>query len=258
MFSTDRSVETLVEGERAVLQGIGCQIASGSGKIAFNEWMFSVAASRYDLGTRCLSLGRDASWKRQLLELLPNDNEQLSFLDLACGTGDVALMIKGRYPNSRVQGVDLSENMLLKARLKPRADRVTFTRADMCRLPVAGNSIDVVTGSYALRNAGDLDEALAEIARVLKPGGIGVFLDFNKLQGSIRSRLQYAVIKLWGSLWGTLLHLNPSVHGYIADSLKQFPPGPDLIERFRDQGMELANDKIMALGAIRLWTVRKL
>jgi demethylmenaquinone methyltransferase/2-methoxy-6-polyprenyl-1,4-benzoquinol methylase len=239
-------------------QSISRQIASAHGKMAFNVWMFSIAASRYDLGTRCLSLGQDACWKRQLLELLPRSDELLSFLDLACGTGDVALLIKERYPNSWVQGVDLSADMLLKARLKPKANQVSFTQADMCRLPVASNSVDVVTGSYALRNAGDLNEALAEIGRVMKPGGIGIFLDFNKLPGSIPSCLQYVLIKFWGSLWGTLLHLNPSVHGYIADSLKQFPSGPDLIELFRRHKMQLANDKILALGAIRLWAVRKL
>lgn len=241
-----------------MFQNIGQQIASSSGKTAFNEWMFSIAASKYDWGTRGLSLGQDASWKRQLLELLPPNDAPRSFLDLACGTGDVALMIKGRHPDSLVQGVDLSENMLSKARLKPTAERVTFTQADMCRLPVPSGSVDVVTGSYALRNAGNLDQAVAEISRVLKPGGIGVFLDFNKLPGDVASRLQYGVLKFWGSLWGTLLHLNPSVHGYIADSLSQFPTGSELTELFRRHGMESEINRTMALGAIRLWTVRKL
>jgi ubiquinone/menaquinone biosynthesis methyltransferase len=239
-------------------QRISHQIASASGKTDFNEWMFSIAASKYDWATQVLSLGQDAGWKRQLMELLPYSDDEMTFLDLACGTGDVTLLVKEQYPKSVVQGIDISEHMLQRARTKPKAEGVTFAQADMCRLPVPSNSVDVVTGSYALRNAGNLNQALAEISRVLKPGGMGVFLDFHKPQSKLAQQAQYATLKFWGALWGIILHLNPSVHGYIADSLKQFPAGPELVDLFRSHGMELASDKTMLLDTIRLWTVRKL
>ncbi len=233
------------------------KIATPAQKTSFNTWMFTVAASRYDWATRCMSLGQDGTWKQELLEMIPppEGKVQMSFLDLACGTGDIALAIKRKYPESRVEGIDLTECMLGEARKRPDAAGVIFTQGDMCSLPVESHSVDVITGSYALRNAGDLDRAIGEVARVLKPHGRAVFLDFNKMPAGFLSKAQYWVIKFWGAFWGVVFHFNPSVHSYIADSLSQFPSGLDA--RFKQHGLELERDRKMVAGSIRLWGLKK-
>jgi len=152
-------------------------------KRAYNERHFAEAASRYDLATRMMSLGRDAAWKRALVAALP-DLPSPVCVDLACGTGDVAFLLAGRYPGGVVTGLDLSAPMLAIARDRNRFPNVRFERGDLCDLPFPDGSADVVTGSYALRNAPDLRKAVAEVHRVLSPGGVAAFLDFSNPERS--------------------------------------------------------------------------
>jgi len=158
------------------------------------------AASRYDLATRVMSLGRDATWKQALVASLP-DLPSPVCVDLACGTGDVAFLLAGRYPGGVVAGLDLSIPMLAIARERNRFGNVRFERGDLCDLPYPDGSIDVVTGSYALRNAPDLRKAVAEVRRVLSPGGVAAFLDFSNPERSPLRYLQYLLLRGWCGLW---------------------------------------------------------
>ncbi|TVR67707.1 MAG: methyltransferase domain-containing protein, partial [Spirochaetaceae bacterium] len=99
------------------------ELASPDRKLRYNRRLFAVVAPRYDLVTRLLSLGRDAAWKRMLLEMLPPDQEwsradagRPAVLDLACGTGDITVLLARRYPRGAVLGLDLTEEMLVRAR----------------------------------------------------------------------------------------------------------------------------------------------
>ena len=150
-------------------------------KRAYNERHFAEAASRYDLATRMMSLGRDAAWKRALVAALPVLPSPRC-VDLACGTGDVAFLLAKRYPGGVVTGMDLSAPMLAIARERNRFTNVRFEPGDLCDLPFSDGSADVVTGSYALRNAPDLREALAEVHRVAVAGeedGVALTLDLQ-------------------------------------------------------------------------------
>jgi ubiquinone/menaquinone biosynthesis methyltransferase len=222
-------------------------------KRAYNERHFAEAASRYDLATRMMSLGRDASWKQALVAALP-DLPSPVCLDLACGTGDVAFLLAARYPGGVVTGLDLSSPMLAIARERNRFSNVRFERGDLCDLPFPDSSADVVTGSYALRNAPDLQKAVAEVRRVLSPGGVAAFLDFSNPERSLLRHLQCLLLRSWCGLWGLLLHGTPEIHGYIADSLRVFPGRNRLREIFRDQGLGMVADRRFFLG-ITGWVV---
>jgi ubiquinone/menaquinone biosynthesis methyltransferase len=200
-------------------------------KRAYNRGVFSVVAGRYLVITRLLSFGRDRRWKRRLEDRLP-DVAAPRALDLACGTGDITFLLAERYRDGNVVGLDLNEEMLRRARHHARARRpgerdlgatLTFMRADMARLPFGDESFDLVTGGYALRNAPDIEQALREVHRVLRPGGTAGFLDFSRSPVPRRSRAQLALLGLWGWLWGWLLHGNGEVYGYIAASLRAYP-----------------------------------
>src|SRR5436190_13956731 len=136
--------------------------------------MFSTVAPRYDFITRTFSYGMDRRWKRDGLAGVDLP-ERPVVLDLASGTGDFSLMVGQRYPGARAVAVDLTERMLQLA--QQRGVRHTVC-GDAGRLPFPNDSFDCVYVGYGLRNFPDLEAAVREIARVTKPGGQFVSLDF--------------------------------------------------------------------------------
>jgi len=225
-------------------------------KRAFNERHFAEAASRYDLATRMMSLGRDAAWKEALVAALP-DLPSPVCVDLACGTGDVAFLLAGRYPGGVVTGLDLSAPMLAVAGERNRFTNVRFERGDLCDLPFPDGSADVVTGSYALRNAPDLRTAIAEVRRVLAPGGVAAFLDFSNPASPPLRYLQFLLLRSWCGLWGLLLHGTPEIHGYVAESLRGFPCRNRMRGIFREQGFDVATELRFFLGITGIYVLRK-
>jgi demethylmenaquinone methyltransferase/2-methoxy-6-polyprenyl-1,4-benzoquinol methylase len=225
-------------------------------KRAYNERHFAEAAPRYDLATRVMSLGRDAAWKRALVDALPGIPSPVC-VDLACGTGDVAFLLAGRYPRGVVTGVDLSAPMLAIARERSRFTNVRFERGDLCELPFPDGSADIVTGSYALRNAPDLRTAIAEVHRVLAPGGVAAFLDFSNPASPHLRSLQFLLLRSWCGLWGLLLHGTPEIHGYVAESLRGFPCRNRMREIFREQGFDVSTELRFFLGITGILVLRK-
>ena len=228
----------------------------------YNELLFAEVARRYDLVTRALSLGRDQAWKRALLDSLPDGGATPHggspvCVDLACGTGDVAFALARRYPRGTVSGVDLTSEMLEIARAKNQFPNVSLELGDMHRLSFPSASVDIVTGSYALRNAPALTVALQEIHRVLRPGGTAAFLDFSKSPHRLWQRLTYAVLYVWGALLGLVLHGQPAVYAYIAKSLWHFPDRIALREEFTRVGFVEASSRQFYFGTLELITVVK-
>ena len=204
-------------------------------KRALNRAIFTLIAPEYDRVSRRLSFGRDAAWKDRLVAGLPAWTAPRC-LDLACGTGGLTERIARRYPRGQVVGLDLTPDMIALARARVRLPNVAFAVGDMVETGRPAASADLVTGGYALRNAPELDAAIREIHRILRPGGMAVFLDFSKPADCLVSRAQWALLKTWGSFWGLVLHGNPSVYGYIADSLARFPDRVALQARFARAG----------------------
>jgi demethylmenaquinone methyltransferase/2-methoxy-6-polyprenyl-1,4-benzoquinol methylase len=205
-------------------------------KRAFNAAHFAAAAARYDLATIIMSLGRDQQWKRQLVAGLP-PHPHPACLDLACGTGDLCRRLALRYPGAHIIGLDLTREMLTLAAMRGGPPRLCYLQGDMHALPLATASCDLVTGGYALRNAPDLAPALAEIARILRPGGQAAFLDFARAATPAAQRRQYRLLRGWCGLWGRLLSGSWEVHGYIAESLQAFPAAADLERLLQRQGL---------------------
>lgn len=197
-------------------------INTAEGKLFFNKQMFGHIAPKYDFITRALSFGRDTSWKNRLIKELP-DCERPQCLDIACGTGDITFRLAAQYPAGRIVGIDITEEMLTNARANNKFSNITFAIGNMCRLDFPDNSFDIVTGGYALRNAPNLEKALEEIMCVMKPGATAAFLDFSKSPNRFLQRSQDFLLRFWGGFWGILLHRNPQLYTYIAESLQQFP-----------------------------------
>jgi demethylmenaquinone methyltransferase/2-methoxy-6-polyprenyl-1,4-benzoquinol methylase len=236
---------------------IGDCLRTAEAKKDYNKKVFAEIAPRYDFITRALSFWRDASWKRDLIAALPPREAPLC-VDLACGTGDIAFLLAEKYPTGRVVGLDITEGMLDLARSRNTYHNVRFVNQDMGCLGFAGGSVDIISGGYALRNAPDLGTAIDEISRVLKPGGAAALLDFSKPAARLPRRLHYWILKGWGGFWGLLLHRNPDVYGYIAESLQCFPDRDRLRRMFRDKGFVIVTSRRYFFGITEMIVVRKI
>jgi ubiquinone/menaquinone biosynthesis methyltransferase len=225
-------------------------------KQRINLALFSEVAPKYDFITRALSLGRDAAWKRHLIASLPASGRPVC-VDLACGTGDLTRLLAARYPGGAVTGLDLTPAMLDIARARSAGQPIAFVEGTMNLLPFPDASVDIVTGGYALRNAPELDRAMEEIRRVLRPGGTAAFLDFSKPPSRFGQILGGAALKSWGSFWGLLLHGNADVYGYIADSLRGFPDREELHRRFRLLGFDVGHSRRFYAGLLECLVVTR-
>ncbi|HTP36161.1 MAG TPA: class I SAM-dependent methyltransferase [Candidatus Acidoferrales bacterium] len=215
--------------------------------------MFSTVAPRYDFITRAFSYGMDRQWKLDGVKAvrLP---EQPVVLDLAAGTGDFSLMLRQRYPGARTVAVDLTERMLQLARERGVSHTVC---GDAGRLPFPDATFDCVFVGYGLRNFPSLDEAVHEIARVTRPGGQFVSLDFFLPENSALRSLYLGYLYAQGALWGTLLHGRPRVYTYIPDSLRSFVSINDFSAILGAKGYERVNARRFILGGIGLHWAEK-
>jgi demethylmenaquinone methyltransferase/2-methoxy-6-polyprenyl-1,4-benzoquinol methylase len=166
-------------------------------------------------------------------------------------------MLGEHYPKGEIVGMDLTKEMLVLANGINHPEHVSFALGDMAKLDVEADSIDIVTGGYALRNAPDLAQALGEVERVLKPGGHAVFLDFSKSPNKVVQAVVFHLLKFWGSLWGLLIHRNAEVYGYIAESLRAYPDREKLRTLCTELGLETEISRLFFGGMLELRVLRK-
>ena len=226
-------------------------ISTPSGKSPYVRRLFSTIADRYDLVTVLLSYGQDRRWKRRLVGLAgPLHGRRL--LDLACGTGDIALLAS--EAGADVIGLDVTPRMIALARLKARRRAVParFLVGDMTALPLPDACVDVVTCGYGLRNVADLDAALREIYRVLTPGGRLLSLDFTRPSSAPIRAAYHAYLTVVGSAVGWVLHRDPDTYRYIPESIRQFPGAPAVINRLRQTGFGTARSHRVMGGLLAI------
>jgi demethylmenaquinone methyltransferase/2-methoxy-6-polyprenyl-1,4-benzoquinol methylase len=248
-------------------------LADARSKLEYNRRLFAVVAGRYDAVTTVLSFGRDRTWKRYLVASLPEAGVHEA-LDIACGTGDLTFAVAERYPHAHVTGIDLAAEMLARARRNARrwaaglvaarpaqdpahSGSVRFEMGNMSDLPYEDGRFDLVTAGYAFRNAPDLPAALRSAFRVLRPAGTLAILDFSHADQSASASLQIGLLRIWGRLWGKLLHDNPEVYGYIAESLRRFPSRRALEGQLRGVGFRRVRSRTFFLGLIAVTFARK-
>jgi demethylmenaquinone methyltransferase/2-methoxy-6-polyprenyl-1,4-benzoquinol methylase len=142
-------------------------------------------------------------------------------LDLACGTGDLAMLAAAA--GSSVVGLDFTPRMIELARIKPDARAVQWLVGDMGALPVGPSSVDVVTVGYGLRNVSNLEAALVESRQVLKPGGLLCCLDFDRPERPWTRAIYLTYLTVVGSVVGLMLHGDPDTYRYIPASIRRYP-----------------------------------
>jgi demethylmenaquinone methyltransferase/2-methoxy-6-polyprenyl-1,4-benzoquinol methylase len=216
-----------------------------------NRRMFSRIAHRYDLLNTLMTFGRDAAWRRAAATLAAPKDCRLA-LDMATGTGELAFLLAGRA--EQVVAVDICPQMLSIARAKagsrPGADRLQFLLADGLRLPFAANTFDCVATAFALRNVADLGLALAEMQRVVRPGGRVVCLELTRSPFRPLAALHaFCLARLIPAL-GRWLASQAEAYRFLSISLSQFPDAPQLAEAMRNRGF-----RRVGYHLYRLWPV---
>lgn len=187
--------------------------------------LFATIAPRYDLINDLQSFGLHRAWKRRMLQLA-QIRPGVQALDVCCGTGDVAFALA--HAGARVIGCDFSGPMLEVARQRSnrssRGDEaLIFLRADALALPFNSNQFDVLTIAYGLRNLADFRAGLAEMLRVLKPGGKILILDFGKPDFAPWRAAYFTYLKYFVPLFGKIFCGNSATHAYILESLQKYP-----------------------------------
>ena len=188
--------------------------------------MFDNIAPRYDLLNHTLSVNIDRIWRRRAVNEVRRANPR-RILDVATGTGDLAIALARRIRDVQVMGVDLSEEMLAVARRKVEArgldSRIVLERGDAEHLEVADASVDAATVAFGVRNFGDLAAGLRELARTIRPGGKVVILEFSRPRNRVfRALYEFYSYKILPRIGG-LVSRDKRAYEYLPASVGEFP-----------------------------------
>jgi demethylmenaquinone methyltransferase/2-methoxy-6-polyprenyl-1,4-benzoquinol methylase len=225
-----------------------------------NVWkMFDAISASYDRINSILSFGMDLAWRRRAALHLP-ERKNLDLLDIATGTGDqlIACMENGAHIRSAV-GIDLASSMLELARAKigskPYKLKVKFQRADALHLPFRESSFDAVTLTFGIRNVPDPSAALEEIARVLKPGGRCLILEFSLPPKPLKTLHLFYLRRILPHVGG-FFSKNKAAYRYLNETIETFPCGAAFLSLMKSASLK-ARQMPMALGAVTLYLGEK-
>ena len=216
--------------------------------------MFDRLASRYDLLNTLLSGGRDASWRRRAADATHLAAGKLA-LDVACGSGRLTRELWRRAPGGRVVGLDFSQRMLSRA-----AGTVAgplWVRADALHLPCPDASFDAVCVAFGLRNFAYPRTGLAEMLRVLKPGGRAVVLEFVRPRPNLAGRLYRAYLRHVLPRVGALISGEARAYRYLSRTVDSYHSPEELIQLAQAAGWERVGLRLMTLGTVGLMSAEK-
>ena len=206
--------------------------------------MFDRISPVYDVMNHAMTAGLDRRWRRLAAETVVGPGDAV--LDACCGTGDLA--IAAERAGGRVTGLDFSEQMLVRARGK--SDSVEWVLGDVTALPFDDASFDAVTVGFGIRNVPDLEAGLAELARVVRPGGRVACLEITRPEGMLKP-----FFRLWFDglvpLAGKILP-GGRAYSYLPASVRRFPGPSDLAAAFGRAGFDGVGWKLMGGGIVAL------
>jgi demethylmenaquinone methyltransferase/2-methoxy-6-polyprenyl-1,4-benzoquinol methylase len=214
--------------------------------------MFGRIARRYDLANHVLSGGADFLWRRRAAKIVAGWQPR-DVLDLATGSGDLAVAIQRRLPKARIVAADFSPEMIEVARKKGVANTVV---ADALQLPFENGSFDVVTVAFGLRNMADWGRALTEMARVLRPAGRLLVLDFSLPTGALRPAYRFYLHRCLPIL-ASIVTGQKAAYDYLGGSIEKFPSGAAMLELIERNGFTSAAAEPLTGGIATIYTAQK-
>lgn len=222
--------------------------------------MFNNIAPTYDRLNHIFSFSIDRLWRGRVVRLVRRMKPQ-RIMDLATGTGDLAIKMAKRIPKAHIMGVDLSENMLAvaadKVRRKGLDDHIALYQGEAERLDVGDDVLDVVTIAFGVRNFGDIDGSLREIARALQKGGHLVILEFSTPRNPIVRHLYRLYSNHVMKPVGGIVSKDKKAYNYLPDSIEEFPDPERFLDIMRHAGFEQCRRKSLSMGIAQIYIAQK-
>ncbi len=214
--------------------------------------MFDHVAPGYDRTNAVLSVGNTALWRIATTRAIdPKPGERI--LDIACGTGTSTLPLA--RAGATVVGVDFSPQMIAEA--QKRHPKIEFREADAMKLPFGDDEFDAVTISFGLRNVQEPKQALAEMYRVLKPGGRLVVCEFSKPPRALLRAGYYAYLRVVAPAIVGITSSNPDAYKYLVESIRDWPDQATLSQWIRGVGFTRVAHRNLTAGVVALHRGRK-
>lgn len=222
--------------------------------------MFDSIAPAYDFMNRAMTMGIDKLWRRRAVRLIES-NDPGSLLDVATGTGDLAIKLARRMPGCHVTGIDLSDGMLEVGRRKVVAaglsDRIDFKQADCLALPFDNDSFDCVTVAYGVRNFERLADGYREMARVLRPGGMLCVIELSTPRGWLTGKMYRLYTRHVIPFIGRLVSKDVRAYSYLPESIAAVAQGEAMLQLMRDAGLRDTRFRAMTFGTCTIYTAYK-
>ena len=221
--------------------------------------MFDNISENYDGLNRVISLGIDVKWRKKVVKIVGKNNPK-QILDIATGTGDLALMMASLNPE-RIVGLDISSGMLevgkqkiAKAKLSNKIEMIV---GDSEEMPFKGNTFDAITVSFGVRNFANLDKGIKEIARVLKPDGILVILETSNPTKFPFKQGYKLYTNLFLPIVGKLFSKDKVAYSYLSESANSFPFGEAFDNILQKNGFNNTEHTPVTFGVATIYTASK-
>jgi demethylmenaquinone methyltransferase/2-methoxy-6-polyprenyl-1,4-benzoquinol methylase len=233
----------------------GFQTVPESEKAGRVQGIFGSVASKYDVMNDAMSLGIHRVWKDAMMDwLAPHAGQRL--LDVAGGTGDISFRFLARAGDAEAVVCDLTEPMLVEGRKRAEAEQManqlSWVVGDAMALPFPGNSFDVYTISFGIRNVTRPQDALAEAFRVLRPGGRLMVLEFSQIPNDLMQKAydlySFNIIPRLGEA----IAGDRDSYQYLVESIRRFPDQDTFLQMIKDAGFENASYRNLSLGIAAL------
>ena len=223
--------------------------------------MFDNIAPAYDFMNRAMSFGLHRYWLRRALTAIRRYAPSTPWLDVATGTADVAISLARLDSEVHITGIDLSEGMLARGREKVEkaglADRITLSQADCLQLPFADASMGLVTVAYGVRNFQQLSAGIAEMARVLRPGGMLAVIELSTPSSPLVRPLYNIYTRHIIPFMGRLASKDVRAYSYLPESIAAVPQASSMTALLEEAGLVRASFRPMTFGSCTLYTAYK-
>ncbi len=222
--------------------------------------MFDRIAGRYDFMNRFLSARTDIGWRKKAIRRLKKDKPQ-HILDIATGTGDMALLAYKLLKPQKITGIDISEQMLNEGKKKIEkeglTESITLVKGDAETINFQENTFDAGMVAFGIRNFENLEKGLSEILRVLKPGAQFIIIEFSRPRNGAIRGLYNLYMKIVAPRMASLFKQNKEAYDYLCESANAFPDRNHLVDILKNAGFTQTGYTSLSLGICCIYNARK-